>query len=241
MTYDNELEELLRLTHEPLPLRGDREDSLLDELLDDLEKGTLGSRPEPTVLQPHIPERDGGDAPVVPIDFAPPADASPQRSRLALAAVSIAAAVALFVVAAFLLEDEPDTTETTDSPVATTTIVTTTTTPAPLLTVEEACANFAAVAPDRISLRTAVTNRSGDPADLDIVISGLETVIVELGRRGDIDERTLTDLRLARGSFIQVRADVTAGLSGDQAFGAGEDRLRLLQADDPRFGDCWRF
>ena len=240
MTGDEELDELLQLTHQPLPLRGEREDTLLEELLGELEKGDLGASREATVLRPPVSDGVEGAAPVVPIEFEPSVSESGPGRRLALIAVSIAASVALFVGATLFLGDEPDPTETTDSPDVTTSIVTTTT-PPPLLTIEEACATFAEAAPDRISLRTAVTNRSADSADLDVVISGLAQVIAELERRGDIDESTLSDLRLARGSFIQARANLADGVSGNQAFGAGEDRLRLLQADDPRYAACWRF
>ncbi len=39
MTRDHGLDELLRVVEDPLPLRRDREERLLDQLLGDLEKG----------------------------------------------------------------------------------------------------------------------------------------------------------------------------------------------------------
>ena len=69
MSRDDELDELLRLVDEPLPMQGDREESLLDELLGDFGKGALAPERFSTVLDPDpAGSGDGDDTVLTPVE-----------------------------------------------------------------------------------------------------------------------------------------------------------------------------
>lgn len=239
MSTDDELDELLGLTQEPLPMRGDREDTLLDELLIDLNKGQIGDPAASTVLGEPV-ETPSDVAITVPVDLSTSQRPGTDRRMLA-GALALAVAVALVVGFVVVNRSDSEPTDITDSPSLTTTIVTTTTEAPPVLSVEEACATFADSAPDRLSLRDHVSAGTVELVDLDALVNGLDLVLVELERRGDIDDSTISEIRSARGGFVLARANLAAGIDGGEPFNGADDRLRILQMNDPRFEACWRF
>lgn len=242
MRDDEEINELLGLIEDPLPLRGDKEDSLLGELLDDLDKGPMSS-PDPLLVpsahRGAMAAAGGDDDVVVSLTDRP--GAPDERSRtlqIAVAALSIAAAAALVMFALFAESNGGTPLDIADDPSVTTTVASTT--PAPVLSVEEACTAFAEQVPDRLALRAEVEDGSITVADLDLLLGGFDELIVELARRDDVDD-ALTVVSLAQGNIRQLRSNVAAGLEPGGGFGAADDALRLLQLDAPGFESCWQF
>lgn len=234
MTDDRELDELLRLVDDPLPLRGDREEDLLDQLLDDLGKGPLPGPAETGRLGESVAE-------IVPIDLLEARSSSPKGRIPVVITLAVAAALIVIVGLALLVRDDNAAVDITDIPDPSTPEVTTTTEPLPVLSVEEACIAFAAEAPDRLDLRERISNRrSGTVTDLDLLLDAFDRLLAELERRDDVEE-ALTSVRRARGGVALARANIADGVAGDLAFGSADDALRLLQLDDARFADCWRF
>lgn len=232
------IDELLRLVDEPLPMRDDHEDKLLGQLLADLAKGPLDAHAQASVSVGDVVSHSSDDDALV-ISLADRSTTRRQRSSrlVAVGAALVAAALILFVL--FLSPGNDSTLRVADDPSAST-VITTTTGPVPVTSVEDACAAFASRAPDRLTLRAAIEDGTADVPALDQLLIAFDELIEELERRDDVVVG-LEQVSLARGSAQQARANLAAGLDSASAFNRADDGLRLLQLDDVRFQECWRF
>ncbi|MGI9607241.1 MAG: hypothetical protein ACR2P0_13985 [Acidimicrobiales bacterium] len=246
---DHEFDELLGLVELPLEMREGREEQLLDALLGELEHGPIARRrhqsPEPGTPDA---QRVNTDEFVVADLFVDPLDEDPDesfgiRTGLSRAIVGLAAAAIIVagLVALVRASDGAQDIDVADDPAVTTSIVTTTTEAPPVLTIEEACSVFAAAAPDRLVVGEALRAGTAMPQDIDLIVVAFDELLVELERRDDLAESVLVDLRLSRGRYAQAAELLRADAPAEESFDGAADTLRVVQLEDARFRDCFRF
>ena len=220
MSDDVQLDDLLRVVDEPLPLRGQREQSLLTELLDGLEQGRFDT----------IADESDGD--VVPLRAG--ATRPAKRPSTGVWLFRAAAILTVVVGVAWLVGSDRDTGTARDPEVD---IVAPTATPTPRFDdIPAACSAYASAAPDReaISGAAAVT-----VAEADDMAEAFALLADDLGRRDDVDADILREVRLLEGVLVQLRSEVDAGETGLSSYVVFDDGLQSLIENDPRFELCW--
>ncbi|MEM7340080.1 MAG: hypothetical protein AAF467_15600 [Actinomycetota bacterium] len=213
MTEPDDVDDVLRLVDEPLPLRGDREDALLGELL-----GSLQREPGPAAEIIELHQHPG-----------------PARRRVAVAAWVARAAVIVVLAGAVWLAQTGGDGGVANQPDVVTSTPTSMPTPR-FATISEACTAFVDAAPDREPIEEAV---GVTQQEADQLFEAFDALVDEMTRRPDVDAELTQDLRARRGVLVQLRAEVADGESGWPSFEEFDRSLRLLSEADQRFAGCW--